>query len=180
MFKKSFFKQLFVCTSLLLASGLSAVFAQDSAADIQYKEDYDLLQRIVAVNQPVKRAGQIIALYKDRSDLDSRLQNYADNYLLRDLESLTKQGNYTAVIDMCERAVNARKLFGEVYLFYGIALKHMQKNAEAMNALAKCYVIKNSFQQRAKQQLDIIYRASNKGSIVGQDKLINSARKEVQ
>jgi tetratricopeptide (TPR) repeat protein len=180
MFKKSFFKQLFVCTSLLLALSLSAVFAQDSAADIQYKEDYDLLQRIVAVSQPVKRAGQIVALYKDRSDLDPRLQNYADNYLLRDLESLTKQGNYTAVIDLCERAVSARKLLGEVYLFYGVALKHMQKNAEAMKALAKCYVIKNSFQQRAKQQLDIIYRASNKGSIVGQDKLINSARKEVQ
>jgi hypothetical protein len=180
MFKKSFLKQLFVCTALLFASGLSTVFAQDSAADIQYKEDYDLLQRIVAVNQPIKRSGQIVALYKDRSDLDPKLENYANNYLLRDLESLTKGGDYTSVIGLCERAISARKLLGEVYLFYGVALKHMQKNAEAMNALAKCYVIKNSFQQRAKQQLDILYRASNKGSIVGQDKLINKARKEVQ
>lgn len=178
---KSFFRQWISFSALILTLGFLAAYAQEgTVAEIKYKEDYDRLQRIVKVSDPVKCGDQLAAFYRERPDLDEKLRDYADNFFARDLESLMKQGNYTALRGLCERVLKVRPKFGEVYLFYGIALKNGNKISEAMNAFAKCYVITNPLQKKAKQQLDVAYRATSGGSLIGQEKIIKNAIKELR
>ncbi len=164
-----------VCV-LFFSAGISTLRAQDEAlSDIKYKDDYDRIQKVVKMSDPAKRADRMVAVYKESSDMDPKLSDYADQIFLRDLESLTNQHNYAIVTSVCERMLKMRPKFGEVYLFYGVALKNQKKFDEALAAFAKCYVIKNPLQTRAKQQLDVAYRATHKGSMVGEDKLIKEA-----
>lgn len=161
---------------LLAVLGSPMVRAQDSTlAEIKYKEDYDRVQAITKISDPVKRAGQMLTVYKERPDMDSKLMAYADNVFAKDLETLNKQQNFTALKGLCERALKLRPKFGEVYLFQGVVLKNEGKVDEAMNAFARCYMIKNPLQIKAKQLLDIAFRALNKGSLIGEEKLIKQA-----
>jgi hypothetical protein len=47
-------------------------------------------------------------------------------------------------------------------------------------AFAKGSVITNQFKTRSKQQLDVLYRAEHGGSLIGEDKLIKDAVKELR
>ena len=109
--------------------------------------------------------------------MDEKLQRYAMGLFVRDLEALSKLKNFTAIRELCERAVKARPKFGEAYMYYGLALKQDNKLEEAINALAKCFVIPNPYQQRAKPLLDMMYKSKNGGSLVGEDKIIEVAKK---
>ena len=166
---------------LLFTAAVSMVKGQDETlADINYKEDYDRIQIITKVGDVVRRMDKMIALYSERKDMDSKLRDYADNLFARDLESLTKQANYITVRSICERILKVRPKFGEVYLFYGVALKNSKKIEEAMNAFARGAAIPNALSTKSKQQLDIIYRSLHGGSLVGQDKLIKNAMKDLK
>ena len=172
--------RLFCVIILSFSFGLPNLSAQDQElADIQYKEDYDRVQEIIKVSQPLQRAMKLLELYQDRRDLNSRLRYYVDSIFAKDLESLMKQNNYTALEKICTRTIEVRPKFGEAYFFYAIVLRRDKKTDEAMDAFAKCYVIKNSFQKKAKQLLDIMYRDIHKGSLVGEEKIIERAKKEL-
>jgi hypothetical protein len=168
------------CTLVFVAAVMTAGAQQGTLEEIKYKEDYDRIQRIVKVSNPVKRSDQIVSLYKDRRDMDSRLQEYIDGILIKDLETLMKEANYIALRGLCENALQARPKFGAVYLYYGVALKNEKKADEALNALAKGSLIKGPYQTRAKQQLDLLYRTGNKGSLAGEDKIIEKAKAELK
>jgi tetratricopeptide (TPR) repeat protein len=166
----------FSFSMLLLALVSSLVRAQDSTlADIKYKDDYDRIQAIIGVSDPIKRAGRMLNLYRERPDMDPKLLAYADNVFAKDLETLNKQQNFTVLKGLCERALKIRPRFGEVYLFRGVVLKNEGKIDEAMNDFARCYVIKNPLQSKAKLLLDIAFRSVNKGSLIGEEKLIKQA-----
>ena len=165
----------FVC-----AAFLSAAVAQDeSLEDFKYKEDYDRIQSIVKTADVVKRAERMVALYSERRDMDSKLRDYADNIFARDLETMMKQNNYIALKGICERVLKVRPRFGEAYLFYGVALKRDKKIDEALKAFARAYGIDNPLKAKAKQQLDITYRATG-GSLSGQEKLVKDAMKDLK
>jgi hypothetical protein len=100
------------------------------------------------------------------------------------LDSLLKQDNNTAILALSERFIKMRPKVGETYYFYGASLKNNNKFAEAMDALAKCYVLKNPLSARAKDALERMYKARNAGvDSVGVDagvaKLIKKAQDEV-
>jgi hypothetical protein len=178
---KCFFRRSFCLFTLVIGLSILTVYAQDETlAEIKYKEDYDRLQKIVSVSQPIKRAEQLLALYKERPDMDSKLRDYADSFFVKDMNSLITQKNLVAVKGIAERAIKARSQFGEAYFFYGVTLKNEKKIDEAMSAFAKCYVIKGPLQTKGKQQLDIAYRASHNGSLIGQDKFIKNAQAELK
>jgi len=167
--------------ALIIGLGLPAAIAQDSTVEeIKYKEDYDRIQSILKVSDILKRGDMMLKLYKERPDMDPKLREYIDSLFARDLETLMKRQNFAALRSLSERAVKLRPRFGEVYLFQGIVLKNEKKNDEAMTAFARCYVIKNQLQTRAKQQLDLLYRASHGGSLIGQEKLIKEAMKDIK
>jgi hypothetical protein len=176
-----FFKSWIPSCLLVFVAAVSMVNAQDETlADIKYKEDYDRIQAITKISDIVIRADKMVAFYSERHDVDSKLQDYIDNLFARDLETLTKRANYVVVQGVSERVLKLRPRFGEVYLFYGVALKNSKKVEEAMNAFARGASIPNALSTKAKQQLDIAYRAVNGGSLVGQDKLIKNAMKDLK
>ena len=172
--------------SLVLAAVVPTAAAPGAAAQdsdleqIKYAEDYERLQGIAAVKNPVTRAERLGALYKDRPDMDVKLAVYADGLFTENMDALLKQQNSAGVRALSERALAVRPKFGEAYLYLGVALKNEGKFDEAMKAFAKGHLIENRFQKRAKSQLDILYRARNKGSLVGQEKLIEAARQELK
>ena len=174
------FAQITFSTALIFALGLLAVRAQDSALeDIKYKEDYDRIESIKKITDVIKRDDRMIAMYRERSDMDDKLRVYLDALFIRDLDALMKKQDWASILGLCERTIKVRPRFGEVYLYQGVALKNMKKNPEAMAAFARCYVITNQFQKRAKQQLDVLYRAENRGSLIGQEKLIKQAVRDL-
>ena len=64
---KSFLKRYLSLSIIILISGLFTARAQDATVEeIKYQEDYDRLQRIAAVKQPLKRADQLAKLYTER------------------------------------------------------------------------------------------------------------------
>jgi tetratricopeptide (TPR) repeat protein len=168
-----------VC-AVLLVMVLSPLYAQDALSDIKYKDDYDRIQKAVKIGEPAKRADHMVQIYKESPDMNSQLRDYADNLFAKDLESLMKQGNYIAIMGICERVLKVRPKFGEAYLFYGVALKSDKKLDEALVAFARGASIKGPLQDKAKQQLDVNYRQSHKGSLIGEDKLMKEAMKDLK
>ncbi len=177
-----FFKRLFCFAVPVFVVGLLAAHAQEATLDeIKYRDDYDRIQRMQKVSDLVKRANQFAAFYGERPDLDPKLRDYSDNVFARDLETLHRQGNYDALKSISERVLKYRPRFGEVYLYYGVALKHEKKIQEAMNAFAKCYLTTNPpLRTKAKQQLDVTYRSFSGGSLIGEQKIIDNAMKELK
>jgi hypothetical protein len=179
--KKRLFVRLISSTALIVSLGMGIARAQDSALeDIKYKEDYDRIQAMLKVTDVQKRLDRMLLMYKDRPDLSDQLQTYLDNLFTRDLQTLMKQQNFALLKPICERAVKTRPKFGEPYLFLGVALKNEKKNQEALAAFAKCSVITNQFQKQAKQQMEVLYRAENGGSLIGIEKLTKQAAKDLR
>ncbi len=167
--------------ALIFALGSFVTRAQDPALeDIKYKEDYDRLERIKKITDVTKRLEQFVALYRERSDMDSRLRDYADNLFVRDLDSLLKQQKHAVIKSLCERAIKARPRFGEAYLYLGVALKNERKGNEAMLAFAKGAGLDNPLQKKSKAQLDLLYRAAHGGSLIGEEKYIKEAVKDLK
>jgi len=172
--------RMFALLSLLLSFSLPAAIAQEeeeSAADKQYREDYNSLQKALAVSNPVKRADLLYEFMKDRPD--SKVFDYAQgNYLLA-LENLSKAEKFQQVISLSERFIKLRPKVGETYYFYGAALKNMQRYPEAIDALAKCAVTKNSASRKAREFLEYVYRGQNSGSLIGLNKVLKKAQGEM-
>jgi hypothetical protein len=176
------FARLGSSVALIFALGVPTVLAQDSTLeDIKYKEDYDRMQVILKTPDIQKRTDRMISMYRDRPDMNADLQKYIDSLFAKDLEKLIKEQNYTLVTSLSQRALKLRPRFAEVYFFQGVGLKNQKKNPEAMASFAKCYVIQpNQLRAKCKQQLDVLYRDANKGSLIGQDKLIKEAVKSLK
>jgi hypothetical protein len=175
------FVRLLCSTALIFSLGSVIVRAQDSALeDIKYKEDYDRVQSILKVSDILKRGDRVLVMYKERPDMNPQLLTYLDSMFMRDLENLMKQQNFTALKSLADRTVKMRPKFGEAYLFQGIALKNEKKMPEAMTAFARGYGIKNRMQDKAKQQLDLLYRAAHGGSLVGEEQFIKDAMKDLK
>jgi len=150
---------------------------EESKADAQYREDYDRFMKIKATADPIKRSDEFYEFLKQRPD--TRLLKNAQAECLLIMDGTFKAQRYTELLNMAERFVNLFPNVGEAYYFYGAALKQEGKYPEAMDALAKCYVLKNPASERARQNLEFTYKAQNKGSLAGLDALIRKARAEV-
>jgi tetratricopeptide (TPR) repeat protein len=172
-----------LAAALMIGLGLPAAIAQDQTLEeIKYKEDYDRVQSILKVSDLLKRGDMMLKLYKERPDMNPKLRDYVDSLFVRDLEALMKKQNQVALRSLTERAIKVRPKFAEVYLFQGIVLKNDKKSDEAMTAFARCYALPNQPQvrKRAKQQLDLLYKASHGGSLIGQEKFIKNAMKGIK
>jgi tetratricopeptide (TPR) repeat protein len=183
MFKpRKVFTLIFLLIVSVLLLGTARIFAQaeteEEKQDRLYREDYDRVQKVVKVADPLKRADQLVAFIKERPD--SKLMQYAEESYLAILDSLGKQGNNPPLLALSERLINLRPKFGETYYFYALALKNNSKFPESMDALAKCYVLKNKLSQRAESALQLMYKARNQGSLAGLDKIIKKAQVDVE
>jgi tetratricopeptide (TPR) repeat protein len=175
---KSLFRVVIPALGLILWLGVGVLRAQDdeSPEQKQYREDYEKTQKLVAIPDLNKRAEMLLGFIKERPN--SKLMDYAQQSYLQVLDSLSKGEKFPAVIALSEKLIAARPRVGEAYYYYGAALKNTGKMNEAMNALAKAYVIKTPASRKAKEFLDFLYKQKN-GSLIGQEKLIKSAEAEI-
>jgi tetratricopeptide (TPR) repeat protein len=171
---------------LMLWLGVAQAFAQEETEEEKqerlYREDYERYQKMAALPDLLKRSDLLLAFVKERPN--SKMMQYAQDNTLRVLDTLLKQENSTAVLSISERFIKMRPKVGETYYFYGAALKNSNKFDDAMDALAKCYVLKNPLSTRAKDALERMYKARNPGadtvgSASGIQRIIKKAQDEV-
>jgi hypothetical protein len=162
---------------LLCFCGVDWVRAQDeSKEEEQYREDYDRAQKIVAISDVNKRADQLLLFIKERPN--SKMNEYVQGHYFHLLDGYVKAGGKAELITQAERLIKMRPKVGETYYFLGTGLKNADRFPEAMDALAKCYLIKNPLSAKAKEFLDFIYKARNKGSLDGEDALIKKVQQD--
>jgi cytochrome c-type biogenesis protein CcmH/NrfG len=169
-------KKLLPVLGVVLWFGTTPMWAQEDETpeQKQYRQDYEVWQKIQVVKEPMKRADDLLQFMKDRPN-SKLIANAQDDYL-RVVQDLTRQSKWDVVVTQTERLLKVRPKVGEAYYFLGQALKEQQKLPEAMDALAKCYVLKCLASQRARQFLEVIYKGVNKGSLTGLDAIIQKAR----
>ncbi len=172
--------------ALILCVGIAQALVQQETEEEKqerlYREDYDRYQKMSALPDLNKRADLLLNFMRERPD--SKMMQYAQDNLLRVLDSLLKKENNAALLGFSERLIKIRPKVGETYYFYGAALKNNNRFPEAMDALAKCYVLKNPLSARAKDALDRMYKARNPsadsvGVTGGVNRLIKKAEEEV-
>jgi hypothetical protein len=168
--------RIFVLLALALAAGNWAVLAQDIESP-EYAENYDRLQEIIKISDAGKKAEQLVAYYKGRTNLHPKLKAFADSNFGNALKDL--MSNPEMVKKIAQSALAVRPKFGEALFFYGITLKREGKMDEALEALAKSSLIESTRQTEAKQQLDVAYREAHK-SLVGEDKFIAKIKAEMK
>jgi len=171
---------LLILWGIIFSFGLACAIAQDQEEDPatkQYREDYDRFQKLLAIGDPIKKADGLLTFLTQRPD--SKLADYAQGNYLQILETFAKGEKYQNVLTLAERFIKSRPRVGETYYFYGVALKNLQRYPEAMDALAKCYVMKNRASAKARDFLEFIYKSQNQGNIVGVEKVIKKAQGEV-
>ncbi len=154
-----------------------AMAQEESAAELRYREDYERYQKIMAVAEPARRADQLFAFLKERPD--SKLLEYAQGNYLQILEGYLRSENFKTLLTLSERYVKLRPKVGETYYFYGAALKDASRYPEAMLALAKCYLLRNTASARAKTFMEFIYKSQNQGSLVGMNRIVKQAQDEL-
>jgi hypothetical protein len=171
---------------LILWVGIAQSFSQQETAEEKqerlYREDYDHYQKIAALPDLAKRAELLLAFVKERPN--SKMMQYVLDNSLRVLDALLKKEDNAAVLSISERLINMRPTVGETYYFYAAALKNNVKFPEAMDALAKCCVLKNPLSTRAKEILDRMYstrnpKADSVGVAAGVQKLIKKAQDDL-
>jgi hypothetical protein len=168
--------RIFILIVLAFAAGNWAVLAQDIESP-EYAENYERLQEIVKISDPAKKAEQLVAFYKGRSNLNPQLKAYADSNFGNALKDLMSSPDL--VKKFAQGVLAVRPKFGEALFFYGIALKRDGKMDEALEALAKSSLIESTRQNEAKQQLELAYREANK-NLVGLDKFVAKIKAEMK
>jgi tetratricopeptide (TPR) repeat protein len=163
---------------LLFGVGLSQLRAQDeSPAETKYREDYERVIKIKDIPDGMKRAESLLALMKEGPD--PRVFDYAQTLFLLAVEGFNKAEKYPQVIALSEKFIKLRPQVGETYYFYGTALKKTNKTPEAIDALAKCSVLRNRASRQATEFLEYIYKSQNNGSLVGLDKVLKKAKDDL-
>lgn len=160
--------------------GTSGLYAQEEESPevAQYRVDYERYEKIMGIKDPMKRSDELYAFLKERAN--SKLVANARSEYLQILEGYFKVDKFETLIPLAERMIKLAPNVGETYYFHGAALKELKRYPEAMNALAKCYVIRNPASEKAKTFLEFIYKGLNKGSLAGLEKVIQKAREEIR
>lgn len=162
---------------VLLVYGPCAWAQEETKAEEQYREDYDRFQKIKGIQDPLKRVDAWYEFLK-KPPHPKMLKSVQAEYLVI-LDGLLRAQRYAELRPLSERFITLFPKVGETYYCYGAALKEEKKFPQAMDALAKCYVLKNPASERAKSFLEYVYKAQNKGSLAGIDAIIQKARADV-
>lgn len=173
-----FKKALLVTAGFLLLVPAGALQAQEESKETElYRLDYERFTKIKALSEPRARCDGFYEFLKDRPN--SKLVKNAQAEYLVILEGFHRAKQLDALEQLSDRLIRLFPKVGETYYFYGAALNEAKKYPEAMDALAKCYLLKNPASQRARSFLEYVYKSQNKGSLAGLDAVIQKARAEL-
>ncbi len=167
--------------AVLFWMGAGNVYAQEeeSPAVTRYREDYEAYQKVAAISDPLKRGERLIQFIGERPKLDAKLLETAQANLFTIMDGFIKTENNETLLSLSERYIKVRPKAGQTYYCYGFALKNLKRYDEAMIALAKCYLIKNPISEKAKNFLDSVYKGQHRGSLAGEEQIINKAKQDL-
>jgi tetratricopeptide (TPR) repeat protein len=177
-FRTALRKGLQVLPALLLLGFVAHVRAQEETKEeAMYREDYERFTKIRTIPDPLKRCDAFYDFLRQRPD-SKLLKNSQAEYLLI-LEGYMKAQKYPELEKLAERFIKLFPRVGETYYYYGATLQETKRYQQAMNALAKCYILKNPGSERARQRLEFLYKSQNKGNLAGIEAVYQKARAEV-
>lgn len=164
---------------VVLWFGTAPLCAQEdeTPAQKQYREDYEQYQKITAIKEPLKRTDALLQFMSERPK--SQLEPNVRHDFLQIVQEAYSQSQWETVVTQTERLVKVRPRVGEAYYFLGSSLKELGKLPEAMDALAKCSVIKSAISVKARSFLESIFKGTHQGKTAGIEALIEKARKEI-
>ena len=170
---------MFLSLGVVFWFGAARLWAQEeeTAAQKQYREDYEQYQKIQAVKDQAGRAEGILKFMQERPK-SQLLRNVQADFLFM-LQDLGKQSRWDTLVAWAGRFIKLQPRIGETYYYLGQALDSLKKPDDAMVALAKCYVLKNPGSDRAKLYLDSIYKRTHQGKTEGLDAMIQKVRTEI-
>ena len=167
-----------VLPTLFLFMFVTAVWGQEETREeAMYREDYERFTKLKAIPDPMKRCDAFYEFLKQRPD--SKLTKNAQAEYLFILDGYMKAQSHPDLEALSERLIKLFPKVGETYYYYGAALQDARRYPEAMNALAKCYILKNPGSDRARTRLEFLYKSQNRQSLAGLDALLAKARAEV-
>jgi len=172
-------KMLLPLLGMFLWIGSVRVYAQqdDPAKEEQYRADYDQFQKMMAIKDPMKRGEEFVQFLKDRPK--SQLETYVLQNYYQILQEENAQSKWDALALQSDALLKVRPKAGEPYYYLGYALRQQNKMPEAMDALAKCYVLRCTMSDKARQFLEVLYKGAHGGKTTGLDALIEKARHEI-
>jgi tetratricopeptide (TPR) repeat protein len=172
-------RKLVLLVGAVLWFGTASIWAQEdeTPAQKQYREDYEMYQKIQAVKEPLKRVEEELKFIQERPQ-SQLLKNVSADFLLY-LDGLVKQSKWDQVLSSSARFIKLQPRVGETYYYQGQALDGLKKPEEAMVSLAKCYIFKNPGSDKAKLFLDSIYKRLHQGKTDGLIEMLQKIRKEV-
>jgi hypothetical protein len=176
---KSFFGQLLVLLMVMLAAGGVTVRAQDSLDSDEYREDYARMDKIKSIPAAAKRGEQLLLFIKERPNMDYRIMQHVNQLFLEDMKRMNMHSEFASLRILTERAIKQNPMYGDAYLFCGFALKGEKKMPEAINAFAKAYVLRSVRSKDAKKELDNLYKETHKGSLLGEQDVIDAAKRDL-
>ncbi len=172
-------KKLAVLLGVIFFVAAWPLWAQEDETPAQkaYREDYDQFQKIAAIKDPLSRADEYLKFLKERPK--SQIENYVLQNYLQILGELNTQQKWDTMGQKAENLVRVRPKVGETYYFLGFSLRQQNKIPEAMDALAKCYVLRCPVSEKARQFLESLYKGSHSGKTTGLEDVIQKARKDI-
>jgi len=179
MLRRAYFLRWLFPLMTIFAIGILPIPAQDeeSPEAIQYREDYERCQKIMAGTDNVKKAEELIAFIKERPN--SKMNQYVQDTYLLILDNMLKNKNFVALSTLSKRFIEVRPRIGETYYFLGIAYRVDIKRPEAIEAFAKCVAAKNKLSTRARTELETLYKLENNGSLKGLEDLLKKAESSI-
>ena len=90
-----------------------------------------------------------------------------------------EQKKLPPAIQNLEKSLSFYKRNDVAYYFLGMSYWQSNRSGEAMLNFAKAYLLKGQTATASKQYLDQLYKAGNRGSLVGQERIIDLARKQL-
>jgi tetratricopeptide (TPR) repeat protein len=172
-------RMLLLLLGVVLWFGTAQLWAQEdeTPAMKQYREDYEQYQKIQAVKEPLKRADEQLKFMQERPQSQMLKNVMAD--LLFYMQDLGKQTKWDTIVSLSERFIRLQPKVGEIYYYYGQALDSLKKSDQAIEALIKCYLVKNPGSDRAKLYFESIYKRLHQGKTDGLDALIQKVRNQI-
>lgn len=170
-------RKLLPLLGVLLWSCAGQLWAQEQDPDEVYRQDYEQYMKIRETKEPLKRADELLAFIQARPQ--SKLQTNAQTdyiYILNDLRNVE---NWNTLATLAQRFIKLRPRVGETYYFLGGAFYGQKKFDEAMDALARCYLLQNPNSARAKSSLETIWKGRHAGKLDGLDAFIAKIRAEL-
>ncbi len=172
-------KRLLPLLGVIIWIGTTPLWAQEDETPAQkaYREDYEQYQKITAIKDPMKRADALLQFMGERPK--TQIEANVRHDFLQIVQQSYSQSKWDTVVAQTERYVKVRPRVGEAYYFLGSSYKELGKLPEAMDALAKCSVIKSPISEKARTFLESIYKGTHQGKTAGLEDLIAKARREV-